>query len=269
VSARVRRLVPALVAGVVLACAWQAWVTIGDVERSLLPAPSEIWRALVDEFDVVRTAGLATFGTAVRGLVAGSVLGFATALLTTRFRSLARGLTPLAVVAAATPIVVLAPIANIWFGITDPMAKVVVVALVTFFPVYLNSLRGLDAATANDLELMRSYGASAFTTLLRVRIPTSLPFVFTGLRLAASLAMITAIVSEYFGGSRRTLGVFITQNAALVRFDAAWAGIVAASVGTLLLYGAVALAEMLAAPGALVRRQGRPDRLAYPEGDTR
>jgi NitT/TauT family transport system permease protein len=268
-AARARGLLPPLIAGVVLAGLWQAWVTLADVEKSLLPAPTQIFSAWREEYPVIRTAALATFGTALRGLLAGAVGGFATALVTMRFRTLARGITGLAVVAAATPIVVLAPIANIWFGLTEPLSKIVVVALVTFFPVYLNSLRGLDAATASDVELMRSYGASALTTLVRVRIPTSRPFAFTGLKLAASLAMITAIVSEYFGGSRRTLGVFISQQASLVRFDSAWAGIVAACVLSLVIYGAVLLAERLTQPGALARQQGRSHRLGYPQGESR
>lgn len=244
----VRRALPPLVAGVVLLTLWQVWVGVADIQGFLLPPPSDIASSLGDNFDVIRVAAWATFSTALKGLLVGALLGMAMALVTTRFRWLGDGLTPMAVVAAATPIVVLAPIANIWFGIVDPMAKIVVVAIVTFFPVYLNAVRGLDAVPFHHLELLHSYGASRRAILVRARIPGAVPMLFVGLRLAASLAMITAIVAEYFGGSRRTLGVFITQQASIVRFDAAWAGIVAACVLALVLYGAVVVLERLVAP---------------------
>lgn len=244
----IRRALPPLVAGVVLLAVWELWVGVGDIEGFLLPPPSDIASSLVDNAEVIRQAGWATFNTAVRGLLGGAAAGMVLALVTTRFRWLRDGLTPMAVIAAATPIVVLAPIANIWFGLTEPLAKISVVAVVTFFPVYLNAVRGLDAVPAPHLELLRSYGASRLTILFRARIPGAVPLLFVGLRLAASAAMITAIVAEYFGGSRRTLGVFITQQASIVRFDAAWAGIVAACVLALLLYGAVVALERIVAP---------------------
>ncbi len=244
----IRQALLPLAAGVVLLSIWELWVSAADIQGFLLPPPSAIARAIGDNFDAVREAAVATFRAATYGLVVGSLSGFLVALVTTRFRRLGDGLTPLAIIAASTPIVVLAPIANIWFGITTSLAKVVVVSVVTFFPVFVNARRGLDSVSANDLELMRSYGASNFTTLVRVRIPSSLPMLFVGLRIAASLAMITTIVAEYFGGSRRTLGVYITQAASVVKFDVAWAGIVAACVLALLLYGAVQLLERLAAP---------------------
>jgi NitT/TauT family transport system permease protein len=244
----IRRALPPLVAGVVILAVWELWVGLADIQGFLLPPPSDIARSFGDQFDVLRTAAWATFSTAVKGLLVGSLAGVVIALLTSRFRWLGDGLTPMAIVAAATPIVVLAPIANIWFGVTDPMAKVYVVAIVTFFPVYLNTVRGLDAVPFHHLELLHSYGASRWTILVRARIPGSIPLLFVGLRLASSLAMITAIVAEYFGGSRHTLGVFITQRAAVVRFDEAWAGIVAACALALALYGAVVLLERLVAP---------------------
>lgn len=244
-----------LIAGVVILGGWEIWVNVADVEQFLLPAPSAIARALQENFSTVAEAARATFKSALYGLLLGGSAGFLVALFSSRFRRLGDGLTPLAIVLASTPIVVLAPIANIWFGITSAAAKIVVVAVVTFFPVFVNAARGLDSVSSSDIELMRSYGASRMTILMRVRIPTSLPMLFVGLKIAASLAMITTIVSEYFGGSRRTLGVYITQAASVVRFDDAWAGIVAACVLALMLYGGVQLLERLVAPWYTRRAQ--------------
>lgn len=245
---RLRTVLPPIVAGITMVVLWEVWVNVGGVKGTIIPAPSAVWSKLTDNTELLRLCATATFLNAVRGLALGTFAAIVLALVTTRFRPLERGLTPLAVVLAATPIVVLSPIANIWFGLTTATSKVVVIAVVTFFPVYLNTLRGLDGARSNDLELMRSYGASAWTTLTKVKIPTSVPFLFTGLKVAASLAMITAIVTEYFGGNRRSLGVLITQQASLSKFDMAWAGIAVACALSLGLYGAVLLIERLVAP---------------------
>jgi len=237
-----------LLAGVVIVFGWEMWVRIADIQGFLLPAPSAIVDAFGENFQTVREAAFTTFRSALLGLLLGGSSGFIIALVTVRFRRLGDGLTPLAIIAASTPIVVLAPISNIWFGITTSVAKVVVVAVVTFFPVFVNASRGLDSVPMSDLELMHSYGASRLTTLVRVRIPCSIPMLFVGLKIAASLAMITTIVAEYFGGSRRTLGVYITQAASVVKFDVAWAGIIGACALALLLYGLVQLLERLVAP---------------------
>ncbi|MDY7104976.1 MAG: ABC transporter permease subunit [Actinomycetota bacterium] len=242
------RIAPPLVAGVLIFGTWQLWVGLGDIEDFLLPAPSAIARALVDEWSTIWPAALATLWSAFAGLVVGAAAAVAMALLTVRFRGLGHGLTPLATVVAATPIVVLAPIANIWFGLLSPLSKISVVAVVTFFPVFVNVSRGLQAVPTNELELMRSYAAGTRATLTQLRVPRSLPLLFTGLKVAASLAMITTIVAEYFGGSRRRLGVLISQQASVVRFDVAWAGIAVACALALLLYGAVLLTERLVTP---------------------
>ena len=232
-----------MIAGVVIFGGWEAWVNIANIQGFLLPAPSDIWAATKVNGWTVAEAARATFRSAFIGLAIGSLVGVLVALITVRFRRLGEGLTPLAIVAASTPIVVLAPISNVWFGLTSMSAKIAVVAVVTFFPVFVNATRGLDAISPSDLELMHSYGASRLTVLMRVRIPSSLPMLFVGLKVAASLAMITTIISEYFGGSRRTLGVYITQQASVVRFDDAWVGIGAACLLAFTLYGLVVSTE--------------------------
>ena len=225
-----------MIAGVVIFGGWEAWVNVANIQGFLLPAPSDIWAATKVNGWTVAEAARATFRSAFIGLAIGSLVGVLVALITVRFRRLGEGLTPLAIVAASTPIVVLAPISNVWFGLTSMSAKIVVVAVVTFFPVFVNATRGLDAISPSDIELMHSYGASRLTVLMRVRIPSSIPMLFVGLKVAASLAMITTIISEYFGGSRRTLGVYITQQASVVRFDDAWVGIGAACLLAFTLY---------------------------------
>jgi NitT/TauT family transport system permease protein len=184
----------------------------------------------------------------IGGLVLGAGLGFLIALFTARFSFMTEASVPLAAAINSTPIVAIAPIANQWFGIVDPLSKMVVVAVVVFFPVMINVTRGLITVDPTQLELMSSYAASPRQVVLRLRLPNALPFLFTGLKVASSLSVIAAVVSEYFGGPREALGVYISQQAALSHFADAWAAIVVASAIGLALFGLVSLVERLVMP---------------------
>ena len=156
--------------------------------------------------------------------------------------------TPLAVALNATPIIALAPIFNAWFGITDARSNQAVVIVVVFFPVFINTGRGLTEVAPSQLELMRSYASSEWTVIRRVRIPNALPFFLSSLRIVAPLSVIAAIVAEYFGGPQDRIGPVITQNASFARYDAAWAAIVVGSAVGLVLFGLALLIERLAMP---------------------
>jgi NitT/TauT family transport system permease protein len=154
-----------------------------------------------------------------------------TALVLARWRGLATALMPFAIAANAIPIIAFAPIMNNWFGLLNPVSKMAIAAVICFFPVMVNTLRGLTSVHPSSVELMRSYAAGEAATFRRVRIPNSLPYVFSGLKVASVLAMIGAVVSQYFGGLRTTsLGLFIKERAALAFFADAWAAIVVASL---------------------------------------
>ena len=248
---RLNALWPPIAVGIGLVVVWELTVRLAGIREFLLPRPTSIAEAVVDEWSpeiggsrvtTLSEAGWQTAKIAIIGLVIGVVIGALLALLTTRFRLLREGFTPLAVAANATPIVALAPIFNAWFGITGLLSNVAVVVVVVFFPVFINSARGLTEVHPNQLELMRSYAASESTILRQVRVPNALPFFATAVRLAAPLSVIAAIVAEYFGGPTNRLGPFITQNASFARYDNAWAAIVVASaIGLGLFVLAVAL----------------------------
>ena len=158
------------------------------------------------------------------GTIAGVVVAFATARWAT-----ARGvLLPLAVAANAVPIIAFAPLMNNWFGLDNPLSKMVMAAVLVFFPVMANVTRGLVQVEPAALELMRSYAASEWQVLRKVRIPNALPYFFTAMKLATTLSLIGAIVGEYFGGSTRVLGRIIVESAAGLRFDITWAAILLA-----------------------------------------
>jgi NitT/TauT family transport system permease protein len=225
--------------------AWQLLVVAFNVQEFLLPKPTEIARALWDERSSLWHAGIYTFKEALGGFALGSGLAILVALVFAAFRPLGTAFMPFAVAANAVPIIAFAPIMNNWFGLLNPFSKMAIAAVLCFFPVLINTLRGLTSVDPRAIELMRSYAAGRAEIFRRVRIPASLPHTFAGLKIACVLSMIGAIVGEYFGGPTTALGVTILNASTYSNFTLAWAGIVLASAFGILFYAAVALAERL------------------------
>ena len=189
-----------------------------------------------------------TLKEALGGMAMGTLAGIAVALATTRWAASREALLPFAIAANSMPIIAFAPIMNNWFGIDNPFSKMAIVTIMIFFPIMINTVRGLTSVDSRSLELMHSYAASDSEILMKLRIPNALPSLFSGLKVAGALAMIGAIVGEYFGGPRIALGVFITQEAALFRFATAWAAILVACLLGIAIYLVILLAERLALP---------------------
>jgi NitT/TauT family transport system permease protein len=137
---------------------------------------------------------------------------------------------------------------NQWFGITNPLSKMAVVAIIVFFPVMINTTRGLIEVDPGEIELLRSYAASDREVVTKVRLPNALPYLFSALKVATVLSVIGAIVAEYFGGPRNVLGVYITQQGSLFHFAEAWAAIVVATVLGVVFYVLVLIAERFVMP---------------------
>lgn len=234
--------VAVLVLGIAL---WEGLVAALDVQRFLLPPPSDIARTFWDERDALWSAGWYTFKEAVGGFLIGCSAGIAVALVLARWRGLAAAIMPYAIAANAVPIIAFAPITNQWFGVLNPLSKMAIAAVLCFFPVLVNMLRGLTSVHPSSIELMRSYAAGEVEIFRRVRIPNSLPFLFSALKVASVLAMIGAVVGEYFGGTQEALGVQIRNSAALFAFETAWAAILVASILGIGFYLAIVLLERL------------------------
>jgi NitT/TauT family transport system permease protein len=241
-----RRVVDWMPAVVVLALgivAWQGLVRGLGVQRFLLPAPSAMGRTLWDERSSLWHAGLYTFSEALGGWIVGSSLAVLSAIVLARFRRLGRALMPFAIAANAVPIIAFAPITNQWFGPLDKTSKMAIAAILVFFPVMVNTLRGLTSVRPSSIELMRSYAAGELSIFRRVRFPNALPYLFASLKVATVLAMIGALVGEYFLSSEQALGFQIRNDAALFQFEQAWAAIAVASLFGIAFYLAVAIAE--------------------------
>ena len=222
---------------------WQGLTTAFHVQTFLLPKPSDIATSFWDNKGPLWHDGLYTLKEAAGGFAIGSGLGVLVALLLARFRNVGAALMPFAIAANAVPIIAFSPITNNWFGLLNPVSKMAIAAVLCFFPTMVNTLRGLTSVHPSSIELMRSYGGGELAMFRRVRIPSSLPFMFTGLKIAAVLSMIGAIVGEYFGGPTNALGVSILNDSQLFDFARAWAGIMLASAFGIGLYGAVAVLE--------------------------
>jgi NitT/TauT family transport system permease protein len=245
VGRRARDWLPALAVFVVTIGLWQLLTWAFDVQAFLLPKPSDIATSFWDNRSPLWHDGLYTLKEAAGGFALGAGLGILAALFLARFRTVGAALLPFAIAANAVPIIAFAPITNNWFGLLNPFSKMAIAAVLCFFPTMVNTLRGLTSVHPSSIELMRSYGGGELAMFRRVRIPSALPFMFGGLKVAAVLSMIGAIVGEYFGGPTNALGVSILNDSQLFDFARAWAGILLASAFGIMFYTAVAGLERL------------------------
>jgi NitT/TauT family transport system permease protein len=235
-------LVP-LLFGAWLITVWQVLVIGLGVPRVLLPAPSAIAEVMAGSFATMAADFYQTIVRAViPGWLIGCGVGFVIALLVDRVPFLQRGLLPLGNFVSAIPIVGIAPIMVMWFGF-DWQSKAAVVVIMTVFPMLVNTIAGLAASGAMERDLMRSYGASYVQTMVRLRLPSALPFIFNALKINSTLAMIGAIVAEFFGTPIVGMGFRISTEVGRMNIDLVWGTIVVAAVTGSLFYGLLALLE--------------------------
>ncbi len=251
---RLRSVWPPLLIGFLFLAAWQLLVIVQDLKPYLLPAPSLIASNFFGDLGLMSSTAIYTGTTALLGLAFGTILGIVAALLAARFSIVNNIVTPLAAGLAAVPIIALTPILNNMFNITSRTPRVLVTVIIVFFPMFVNITRGLLQVQPVQLELMRSMNASPRTVLRILRIPNAVPFFFTGLKVAAPLAVIAALVAEYFGGPQEGLGSRIASSAANTAYGRAWAYVVASIILGLLFYLAVLAVERWTAPWVGHRR---------------
>ncbi|MCU1481675.1 MAG: transporter permease [Subtercola sp.] len=240
-----RSILPPIILGLAFLLLWQLVVIVFDIKPYLLPAPTDIAGQIVLVFPLLWSSLLATGLNALIGVVVGAVLAIVLALLASRLTVFDRMIVPLVAAVAVVPIVALAPILNTMFGSTSDTPRRIVVLIVVFAPIFINTLRGLRQVRPVHRDLMRAYAASNWQMTRTVTLPGAIPFIFTGLRIAAPLGVISAIVAEYFGGLQNGLGSRITSAAANSAYPRAWAYVFGAIVLGLVFYGATLLLEWL------------------------
>lgn len=244
----IRRNLPAIILFIAAIVLWETFVRVLSIQRFLLPAPSVIWASFRENQERLLYIGWFTTREALGGFALGCGAGILVALATARWTLANETLLPFAIAANSVPIIAFAPILNNWFGVDNPFSKMMIVAVIVFFPMMINTVRGLTLVDPAALELMRSYAASEFEILRKVRLPNALPYMFNAFKVAATLSMIGAVVSEYFGGNRSALGVFITQEAAQFRFQNSWAAIIIACVVGITFYLVILGVEWMTIP---------------------
>ena len=232
-----------LLFGITILVLWEGIVRGFQVPSVLLPAPSMIWQRLINSLPTLGADFRQTFLKAVLiGYALGCGLGFAVAILIDRSPFLQKGLLPLGNFVSALPVIGVAPIMVMWFGF-DWQSKVAVVVIMTFFPMLVNTVAGLAAASHMERDLMRTYAASWWQTLVKLRLPAAWPFIFTALKINSTLALIGAIVAEFFGTPIVGMGFRISTEVGRMNVDMVWAEIAVAAVAGSAFYGVVALIE--------------------------
>jgi NitT/TauT family transport system permease protein len=229
--------------------AWQAGLvhSLFQLREFQLPYPLQIAQALVDRGDVLwRDAVLITGPEAVLGLLIGALAGLGCAVVCAASDWLRRGALPILASLNSIPIIAISPIAVLWLGFGAP-SKIAVVALMTFAPMVVNAFKGLYSIEAESLELMLSLSASPADVFWKLRLPHALPYIFTALKVGTTLAMIGAIVAEFFN-AQRGLGVDLSNNIQVAKMPLAWAAIVAAAALGLVLFGLVSIIERAVIP---------------------
>ena len=251
-SRQLRYYAPTIAVAIAVIVLWEITVRLFDIQQFLLPKPSAIFSEFMlqvhlwlapDESSLLFEASGATLWEALGGFVIGCGGGILVALITSRWTIVSEATMPFAIAANSVPIIAFAPIMNNWFGLTNPASKMAIVAIIVFFPTMINTVRGLTLVDARQLELMQSYAASPARIMFSLRIPNALPYIFSALRVASALSLIGAVVAEFFGGPRATLGVYITQEASAFDFAKAWTAIMMASLIGITFYLLVLFAE--------------------------
>jgi NitT/TauT family transport system permease protein len=246
-AARVLNLALPALFGVLVVALWEAKVfhALLDVKVLQLPVPSRIAGVFAENLPKIASDALVTLGTAARGLAIGSSIGFLVALAATCFPRWGYGSLTVLSAFNAIPVVALSPIMNVWFD-SPSASKVAVVSVVCMVAMAVNAYRGLNDLKPFSLDLMKSYAAGTRSVFLRLRLPNSVPYVFTAIRINVASAMIGAIVSEYFSRASDGLGYGIRNRLSTGQFPLGWAYIIGASIVGILLYAAASALESAA-----------------------
>lgn len=234
---------PPLILGLVTLLLWQLAVIGLDIKPFVLPSPTAIGGQFFENMPTVWSNSVVTGFNSLVGLFIGTVLGILLAIIASLVRTIDELSSAVVAAAMVLPIVALAPVLYGMFSASQQTARQLVASLAVFVPVYVNTLKGLRQVRPVHRDLMRAHAASTWQTIGTVTLPTALPFIFTGVRIASSLAVIAAVIAEYFGGPKSGLGGAITTAAAGSNYPLAWAYVLGSIILGLVFYLAVLAVE--------------------------
>lgn len=235
----VREVGPPLAFLVVVLALWEVWARRSTSRNPVFPAPSRIWAAFLDTAGLLPDHVAATLTATMLGVVAGVSAGVALAVIVSSWPLARRVLQPLLVVSQTIPVQVLAPLLVLWagFGLAP---KVIVVALVVFFPVAVATAAGLQGVDVELIELVRSYGATRSVLLRMVMIPAALPGLFAGLRISLTYAVAGAVIGESIGATQG-LGLYIIRSQRAFRYDQVFVGVIVVALLSVVLFSLVSV----------------------------
>ena len=245
-GSRTASILAPVILGVLVLVLWQLAVIGLHIKPYVLPSPTAIWEQFVRAFDTVWSGTRVTGTNALIGLLLGAVLGILAAIVSALLRVFDELTLPIVTAMSVVPIVALAPVLYAMFGAGAETGRQLIAALAVFIPVYVNTLRGLRQVRPVHRDLMRAYAATSWQATRTVTLPGALPFLFTGLRIASSLAVISALIAEYFGGPVDGLGKSITSAASYSNYALAYAFVLGSIVLGLVFYCVTLALEKLA-----------------------
>lgn len=239
-------LLPALALLVAAVGIWEIWVRVNDTPDYVLPPPTQIWTAFIDDRGLLGHHITSTLWEAILGLTVGTVIGVGLAVVIAGSALARRVLYPIVVASQTVPMIILAPLLVLWFGF-GLTPKVVVVALVTFFPVTIATVGGLTGADPDYVDLLRSMGARRRDVLRHVLVPHALPSLFDGLRIAATYTIAAAVIAEWTGASRG-LGIYISRSQASFRVDQVFVAVAIVALLSTALFVVIGMLSRAASP---------------------
>jgi len=226
---------------VVIVLSWELADKIFDFNKVILPSPSEIFLAFTENYIILFKATSITMIESILGFLLGSIIAYLLAILFLFSKTTREALYPYAIALKSTPLIAIAPLLVLWFG-NGMFSKVIMSALVAFFPVLVNSVNGLNAVPKELLELMSSLSATSWKVLLKVRIPYSLDYLFSSLKIASSLAVVGAVIGEFIG-STEGIGYLINNASYYLDTSLMFAGIIMISIGGIAFFGFISYLE--------------------------
>lgn len=240
------RIMAPILAVVLFVGLWQAACSTQIVPSYLLPSPLDVCDALVADAGLIASHAATTLAEAAIGLISGIALGALIACLMERFTLVDAALTPLVTISQTIPTVAIAPLLVLWFGY-DMLPKILLVALTTFFPITISLASGFKSVDPDEIDLLRTMGATRFQIFRYAKLPAALPSFFAGLRISATYAVVGAVVAEWLGGFSG-LGVYMTRVRKSYAYDAMFASIIVIAIVSLALLGIVKILERITMP---------------------
>ncbi len=242
----IAKLLPPFIAVTLLLIIWQLLSVCNIMPSYMMPTPHKVWNAFIEDFDILCYHGITTIGEALLGMLIGVIISFLFALLMDLCAPIKNGLYPLLVVSQTIPSIAIAPLLLLWFGY-GILPKIILIVITTFFPITISLLEGFASADKDSLRLIRSMGGNGFSEFIHIKLPGSMSYFFSGLKISVTYSVIGAVISEWLGGSRG-LGVYMTRVRKSFAYDKMFAVIFFIAGVSLLLLLAVTIIKWLLMP---------------------